>query len=110
MTTIPPEAVIPEDKLTRYLLVPREHDDKSKFLAQADFTRDNPETLRAAIRELAESVEAVEDGSNEYGDFFRVEGDLIGPNDHTLAVVLIWLRWHSDGTYHFITLKPRKES
>jgi hypothetical protein len=34
------DAVIPEEKLTRYLLVPRIKDDKSKFLAQAGFTQD----------------------------------------------------------------------
>jgi hypothetical protein len=36
-------AIIPEEKITRYLLVPRIKDDKSKFLAQAGFTQDNPE-------------------------------------------------------------------
>ncbi|MBD2204797.1 hypothetical protein H6G33_13520 [Calothrix sp. FACHB-1219] len=35
---IPPDAIIADEKITRYLLVPREQDDKSKFLAQAGFT------------------------------------------------------------------------
>jgi hypothetical protein len=35
---IPSNAVIPKEKLTCYLLVPRTKDDKSKFLAQAGFT------------------------------------------------------------------------
>ncbi|HJX28529.1 MAG TPA: hypothetical protein VJ885_11485, partial [Thermoanaerobaculia bacterium] len=48
-----------------YLLVAREWDDKSKFLAFAGFTRDNPHLLLAAIRELAATAEAVEDGRNE---------------------------------------------
>jgi len=39
---IPPDALIPLEKLTSYLLVHREWDDKSKFLAQAGFTRENP--------------------------------------------------------------------
>lgn len=39
---IPADAIIPEDKLTRYLLVPREYDDKSRFLSQAEFTLANP--------------------------------------------------------------------
>ena len=34
---IPDDAIIPEEKLTRYLLVPHPSDDKSKFLAQAGF-------------------------------------------------------------------------
>jgi len=34
---IPSDALVPLEKLTSYLLVPREWDDKSKFLAQAGF-------------------------------------------------------------------------
>jgi hypothetical protein len=103
---IPSDAVIPEEKLTHYLLVPRVEDDKSKFLAQAEFTQENPAELLSAIRHLAETVVAVEDGNNQFGDFYRVEGYLAGPNEHTLAVVLVWLRWYQDGSFHFITLKP----
>lgn len=39
---IPSNAVIPMEKITAYLLVPREWDDKSKFLDYAGFTKDNP--------------------------------------------------------------------
>ncbi|MEA5605747.1 hypothetical protein [Nostoc sp. UHCC 0252] len=52
---IPLDAIIADEKITRYLLVPREQDDKSKFLALAGFTQDNPELLKAAIRQLADS-------------------------------------------------------
>lgn len=104
------DAIIPEEKLTRYLLVPKPQDDKSKFLAQAGFTQDNPADLLSAIRQLAESVEAAEDGNNEYGIFYRVEGDLQGVNGRNLAVVTIWLRWHLDGQFRFVTLKPKRES
>jgi hypothetical protein len=107
---IPADAIIPEEKLTRYLLITRAQDDKSKFLAQAGFTQENPELLRAAIRLLVESAEAVEDGSNEYGEFYRLEGDLLGANGRNLAVVTVWLRWYIDGNFRFVTLKPQKES
>ncbi len=106
---IPPDAKIPFEKITEYLLVPKEWDDKSKFLAQAGFTEENPGLLLQAIRELAEDVEAVEDRANEYGVFLRVEGELTGPNGRALQVVTIWLRWYLDGSVRFVTLKPRKE-
>jgi hypothetical protein len=106
---IPADAKIPLEKITEYLLVPREWDDKSKFLAQAGFLRDNPELLSRAIRTLAADVDAAEDRTNEYGVFLRVEGELQGPNGRSLQVVTIWLRWHSDGQVRFVTLKPRKE-
>lgn len=35
---IPPDAIIPMEKLTAYLLVARDWDDKSKLLAQAGFS------------------------------------------------------------------------
>ncbi len=107
---IPADAVIPMEKLTHYLLVFREWDDKSKFLAQAGFTLENPHLLLASLRRLAERAEAVEDGDNEYGGFLRADGELIGPKGRTLSVVTIWLRWRLDGRVRFVTLKPRKET
>lgn len=107
---IPDDAAIPEEKLTRYLLVPRSSDDKSKFLALAGFTQDNPGNLMTALRRLASKADALEDGTSEYGTFYRVEGELIGPDGLALTVVSVWLRWASDGTFHFVTLKPWRVS
>lgn len=107
---IPSEANIPQENLTRYLLVLKERNDKSQFLAQAGFTQENSETLTAAIALLIQSAEAVEDGTNEYGIFYRVDGTLQGANGRSLAVITIWIRWYSDGSFHFVTLKPQKES
>jgi uncharacterized protein DUF6883 len=106
---IPPDAMIPMEKLRAYLLTAREWDDKSKFLAQGGFSRENPHLLLAAIRELAATAEAMEDRVNEYGAFLRAEGVLTGPNGRTLAVVTIWLQSRADGRTRFVTLKPRKE-
>ena len=65
--------------------------------------------LLVAIRELAATAEAVEDGRNEYGVFLRTEGVLTGPNGRDLAVVTIWLQSRKDGQTRFVTLRPRKE-
>ncbi|MDJ0578070.1 MAG: hypothetical protein QNJ65_23285 [Xenococcaceae cyanobacterium MO_234.B1] len=105
---IPDVAVIPEEKLTRYLLVPRLKDDKSKYLAQAGFTQANPEDLLIAIRQLIATNEAVKDNINEYGVFYLVEGNLPGVNNRNLAVVTVWLQSKYDGSFRFITLKPKK--
>jgi hypothetical protein len=50
----------------------------------------------------------VEDGKNEYGTFYRVEGEIEGVNGRNLAVVTIWIRWELDGSFHFVTLKPQR--
>jgi hypothetical protein len=78
-------------------------------LAQAGFTLENPEALLEAIRRLAATVEAMEDRVDGYGEFYRTEGWMVGPNGRSLSVVMIWLRWHTDGSVRFVTLKPRKE-
>lgn len=106
---IPDDAIIPDEKLTQYLLVYKARNDKSKFLAQAGFTQDNPEQLKASIRSLVASVEAIEDEANEYGIFYRVVGALAGVNGMNLWVVTIWLQRQKDGKFQFITLKPDKE-
>ena len=103
---IPHDAIIPRAKLVDYLLAPRPWDDKSRFLARAGFLRGNPETLETAIRRMAEQFEASYDGENEYGTFYRVVGELDGPIGVSLPVILIWLQWKVDGTFHLVTLKP----
>jgi hypothetical protein len=103
---IPQDLIIPEDKITRYLLVHKARNDKSKFLAQAGFTQENPEALTRAIRFQAVAAVAVEDRCNEYGTFYQVEGELIGTNGVSLSVVTIWLKRQIDDKFQFVTLKP----
>lgn len=108
MMKIPPDAIIAREKLTHYLLVFQPKDDKSKFLAQAGFTLENPDALETAIRRLIQDHEALSDKENEYGVYYRVTGSLRGPTSN-LDVVTIWIFGAKDGTYRFITLKPHKE-
>lgn len=107
---IPEDAIIPNDKMTRYLLIQKARNDKSKFLAQAGFTLQNPEALAAAIHSLIAMSEAVEDRNNEYGAFYKVAGELVGINGVSLSVVTIWLQRQIDEKFQFVTLKPLKES
>lgn len=107
---VPEDLIIPDDKITRYLLVQKARNDKSKFLAQAGFTQENPEALKTAIQTQALAAEAVEDRSNEYGTFYQVEGDLVGANGVRLLVITVWLQKQIDSKFQFVTLKPFKES
>ena len=106
---LPEDVVIPHEKLTRYLLVFQPDSDKSKFLAQAGFTTENPDALEAAIRELIATHEAVFDRTDRFGDFYRVDGTLKGVNKQNLAVVTVWIirtEEKEQGVYRFVTLKP----
>jgi hypothetical protein len=106
---IPEDAVVADEKLNRYLLIERPWDDKSGFLRRAGFTLETWTDLRDAIRGLAGSADAVEENGSGYGTFYRVEGMLVGPIA-TLPVTLIWMQRAADKQFHFVTLKPRKES
>ncbi len=104
---LPVDVDIPQDKLTRYLLVPRRRNDKAKFLRRAGFTRENPALLENAIRSLVATEEAVEDRKDNYGTFYRVTGVLAGPTGD-LEVITVWLRATATGRFRFITLKPAR--
>lgn len=108
---IPADALIPKAKLTDYLLKKREEDDKSKFLAQGGFTVENTNDLEIAIRQLVKTNDAVKDRTDQYGDYYRVEGDLIGTNGRNLGVVTIWIIQASfDSKFRFVTLKPKRKA
>jgi hypothetical protein len=86
---IPPNAVIPASKLADYLLTARPWDDKSRFLAQVGFSKADPGSLEQAIRHLKATEDAVVDGTNLYGTFYRVSGLLEGPSGGALPVDLV---------------------
>ena len=104
---IPGDACIPKEKLTEYLLAPKNKNDKSRFLAQAGFIRQNPEVLAEAIRNLIAENEAQYERKTVYGTLYRVEGKLRGVHD-ILTVVTIWILLDANGQYRFVTLKPAR--
>ena len=103
---IPEDSIIAFEKLTRYLLVARVRNDKSKYLARAGFTLENPEALLKAIRFLSGTAEAVQERTTEYGTFYRVQGELDGVNGVNISVIAVWLERKADGQFQFITLVP----
>lgn len=107
-TKIPADAIITEEKITRYLLLPKLRNDKTKYLAQAGFTQLNPEALREAIWLLLQTYEALPERSTEYGTVYTVEGVLIGTNGTSLPIVTVWLHRTIDGLFQFVTLKPSR--
>jgi len=104
-------AIIAEAKLTKYLLVWRQADDKSKFLAQAGYTPENWQQLEAALRSHILPLEAVPaDNQNPFGDVYEIRGVLLGVNGVDLAVVTVWMIEYETQVTKFITLYPDKEA
>jgi hypothetical protein len=105
---IPPDAVIPADKLTKYLLTARSKDDKSKYLAQSGFSLASPNLLEAEIRRLTAETDAVMDRVKEHGVYYTVRGEIIGPMKVALPVKLVWMQ-RIDGIFWFVTLVPQHQ-
>lgn len=105
---IPPDAIIPRAKLTKYLLVPLPEDDKAKFLEFGGFTQENPDALEAAIRQLIAENDAVEAFTDIFGTRYRVTGTLHGANGVALEAVTIWIVKIEETVFRFITLVPMR--
>ena len=105
------DAVIAPAKLTKYLLVWRDADDKSKFLAQAGYGQENWQQLESDLRNQILPLEAVpSDEPNRFGDVYEIRGVLAGVNGVNLAVVTIWMVEYETQQTKFITLYPDKET
>jgi len=107
---LPADAVITREKVAKYLLMPRPENDKSQFLAMAGYTAAHADQLALDIREQLLSLNAELEETTEYGDKFRIVGNLTGPNGRELRVVSIWMTESATGTTKLITLYPAKES
>ena len=77
---LPSDATIAKDKLTRYLLLPQARGDKSAFLAQAGYRRENAGHLLEDLRAQILPSEAQRLESNKFGQYYEVRGTLTGPN------------------------------
>lgn len=94
----------------RYLLLPRDENDKSEFLAIAGYTLDTWEVLKRDLYDLAKFHEAVDTVTSPYGTKHELRGILTGPNRQTLHVVTVWITLAATGETRFVTLFPDREA
>ena len=106
---LPKDVVIAEEKLTSYLLVWQERNDKSAFLAKAGYELSNWETLYEDLQAFAQTAEAESEGNNPFGEMLSACGELRGPNGVILEVRTIWIRLDEPNETRFVTLYPNKE-
>ena len=99
---------IAERKLTQYLLVFRDKDDKSNYLKLAGYVLENWRLLEQDLLTLALLGNAVSEGADAYGPSFSVTGELKGPNGRVLQIKTVWKRDVDEEITKFITLYPPK--
>lgn len=106
---LPNDTIIAEVKITQYLLKFLVEDDKSLFLAQANYTQDNWQQLEKDLREQILPLDATPTEQTRYGNKYEIRGTLTGPNGRRLPVVTIWMTEFPSQKTKFITLYPNKE-
>ena len=106
---LPPDTSIARKKLTHFLLVWRDEDDKSAFLAKAGYTPENADRLEKDLRSQLLPLDAEFLDGGEYGDKYVIRGRLKGPNGSALRVVSIWMIEEATGKAKFVTLYPDKK-
>jgi hypothetical protein len=105
---LPANTVIASRKFTEYLLRPRLEDDKSRFLALAGYTLENADRLISDIRGQILPLDAVPFDETEYGQKYRIQGALTGPNGRVLHVLTVWMKENATNETKFVTLYPDK--
>jgi len=95
-------------KVTHYLLKLRDEDDKSKFLSLAGYTLAHADQWQEALRGLLKG-EAEFIKATEYGEKYRIRGNLRGPNGKELPVVSVSMTEGATGLTKFVTLYPDKD-
>lgn len=104
---LPSDSFIDPRKITHYLLVRRDVDDKSGFLRLAGYDQSNASRLLEDIRALLDhEADLVE--ISEYSEKFLIEGALSGPNGRRLRVRSIWAKVLATGEIRFVTLYPSR--
>jgi hypothetical protein len=103
---LPVDTIIAREKLTDYLLRPRDDHDKSGFLAVAGYTGLDADRLEEAMRVQLLPLEAAPAGVTVYGEKFIVRGSLTGLSGRTLKVLSVWMVEKATGLTKFITPYP----
>lgn len=95
------QVIIAKEKITNYLLVKKEKNDKSSFLKGLGYNHKNVEELIRDILKLATMEEIKLSRENVYGSLFKIEGFL-----RQTRVTTIWFEQVKNQKFYFVTLYP----
>ncbi|MDA3938812.1 MAG: hypothetical protein PF693_05830 [Spirochaetia bacterium] len=103
------KVIIPKEKFTKYLLVFKKRNDKSQWLAKAGYKAGNWKILENDLKKqiLRNDASYIED--TPYGQLYEIRGNLLGPNNNSIAICTIWLIESETGNTKFITMYPDKK-
>jgi hypothetical protein len=107
---MPSGLVIQDRKLTDYLLVYQDEDDKSEFLALAGYRIQNWQRLKQDILKAVEDCEIEMVIPTDWGTRFRMRSRWEGLNGRVLRVVTVWQQDEGSDVIRLLTLYPDKST
>ena len=105
------EAVVPERKITHYLLS-RIHEEgaaKARFFLRFGFTKDQWEIMASALLAHAREHEVTKTVPSSFGLKYVIEGTLWTPDGRNPAVRSVWMINHGATNPRFVTAYKLEE-
>ena len=104
------QAVVPERKITDYLLSLTHRDGHSKatFFLRFGFTTDDWEGLADALRRHAADYDVTGRDDTPFGTSYVVEGPLLAPDGRSPQVRVVWFIETGESIPHLVTAYPLK--
>ncbi len=101
-------AVVPEAKITHYLLSfsHRAGRGKAGFFTRFGFSLDAWETLAKALRQHAATHEVTNAEDTAFGTRYTIEGDLVSPDGRNPLVRTVWFVGEGEDAPRFVTAYP----
>lgn len=104
-------AVVPERKLTHYLLNPAHPDNggKAGFFTQMGFRRSEWQVLAAALQTLAKTTPVSLQTESSHGRKYVMVGRLESPDGKSAMVKMIWIVDTGTDVARLVTAYPHQE-
>ena len=106
-------AVVDRGKIVDYLLHEAHPDNggKARFFTSLGFSRDDPERLVMALRDVAEHGDVVKSAESVHGEKYVVEGSLSRHTQESRRgrVRTVWIIDHGGDAPRLVTAYPSKE-
>jgi hypothetical protein len=104
------QAIVPERKMTDYLLSLTHRDGRSKatFFLRFGFTADEWEDLADALRRHAADYDIAEREDTPFGTSYAVEGRLLTPDGRSPQVRVVWFIETGETIPRLVTAYPLK--
>lgn len=105
-------AVVPEAKLTQYLLSHTHPAGRAKarFLGRFGFRADRWQELRDALLAHAVANDVALARTTPFGAKFEIDGPLLAPDGRAPIVLVIWFIEAGDDAPRLVTLIPRRST